>query len=197
MPSLVLFSHALQNGIPLTFTLADYNVAVLRLVTLPNLILTWAATNASTTGFPTPDLDVKSIGDFELSPTVLQSFTADLVSKHISLSLLSGPWSTALADLIPASAPEMGTVILAAETIYSPESTEAFVELLCDLLKRVKMSKAMIGAKRIYFGVGGSVDGLKATCRDRGAVAYEIENHGVPGMGTGGVGRALIEVQMY
>lgn len=90
----------------------------------------------------------------------------------------------------------MGFVILAAETIYSPASTDAFVDILAILLKRVKMAKAMIGAKRIYFGVGGSVDGLKEACREKGAVAYEIENHGVPGMERG-VGRALIEVQMY
>ncbi|KAK4542828.1 hypothetical protein LTR36_006204 [Oleoguttula mirabilis] len=195
LPSLVLFQHALHNGIPLTFTMADYNDTVLRLATLPNIILTWAA-NTPDARFPTPTLDATSKGDFELSPEVLQQFTADMQRKEISLRFLSGPWSPSLANLIPASAPEMGTVILAAETIYSPESTEAFVALLCELLKRVKMSKAMIGAKRMYFGVGGSVDGLKAACREKGAVAYEIENHGVPGM-EGGVGRALVEVQMY
>lgn len=146
--------------------------------------------------FPYPVLDATSKGDFELSPQVLQRFTADMRSKQLDLRFLSGPWSSSLAELIPASAPDMGTVVLAAETIYSPESTNAFVELLCELLQRVKMSKAMIGAKRMYFGVGGSVDGLKAACREKGAVAYEIENHGVPGM-EGGVGRALVEVQMY
>lgn len=192
----MLFQHALLSGIPLTFTLADYNDTVLRLVTLPNLLLTWAA-NTPGADFPTPNLDVDSKGDFELSPAVLEHFTADLKTKGIELRFLSGPWSPALANLIPASAPEMGTVILAAETIYSPASTEAFVDLTCELLKRVKMSKAMIGAKRMYFGVGGSVDGLKAACREKGAVAYEIENHGVPGVEGGGVGRALVEVQMY
>ncbi|KAK5132160.1 hypothetical protein LTR08_000317 [Meristemomyces frigidus] len=197
LPSLVLFNHAIHNAIPLTFTLADYNAAVLRLVTLPNLLLTWAAANAPITAFPHPELSATSTGDFELSPTILQSFTAALASAQITLHFLSGPWSPALAALIDPSAPEMGTLILAAETIYSPASTAAFVELLCELLTRVKMSKAMIAAKRLYFGVGGSVDGLKAACRDRGAVAYEIENHGVPGMGAGGVGRALVEVQMY
>lgn len=90
----------------------------------------------------------------------------------------------------------MGALILAAETIYSPASTEAFVALLITLLKRAQMSKAMIAAKRMYFGVGGSVDGLKEECAKVGAVASEIENHGVSGM-EAGVGRALVEVQMY
>jgi len=195
IPSLVLFQHALLNTISLTFTLADYNDAVLRLVTLPNIILTWAATTQDP-DFPTSNLDETSTSDLELSESLLERFAKDIKSKEIRLNFLSGPWSPKLANLIPNSGVEMGSVILAAETIYSPASTEAFVDLLSILLRRVKMSKAMIGAKRMYFGVGGSVDGLKAACRDKGAVAYEIENHGVPGM-DGGVGRALVEVQMY
>ncbi|KAK3072681.1 hypothetical protein LTR53_006376 [Teratosphaeriaceae sp. CCFEE 6253] len=195
LPSLVLFQHALLNAIPLTITLADYNDTVLRLVTLPNLILTWAATTGRS-DFPTSPLDKDSTGDYDLSPDVLQDFVADMRGKEIRLHFLSGPWSLSLANLIPSSGVDMGTVILAAETIYSPDSTEAFTELVCTLLRRVKMSKAMVAAKRMYFGVGGSVDGLKAACRDRGAVAYEIENHGVPGMNDG-VGRALVEIQMY
>ena len=54
----------------------------------------------------------------------------------------------------------------------------------------------MVGAKNYYFGVGGSVDGLKIACAAKGAVAYEIENHGVPGL-EAGVGRSLVEVQMF
>lgn len=195
LPTLVLFQHALANSIPLTFTLADYNDTVLRLVTLPNLLLTWAA-NTPDIGFPTPKLEAESKDDFNLSPEILDRFKTDMKSAGITLNFLSGSWSASLANMIPSSGQEMGTVILAAETIYSPESTEAFVELVCELLKRVKMSKAMVAAKRMYFGVGGSVDGLKAACREKGAVAYEIENHGVPGMESG-VGRALVEIQMY
>jgi protein-histidine N-methyltransferase len=196
LPTLTLFRHALLNGAPgLTFTLADYNEEVLRLVTLPNLLLTWAASTPET-GFPTPDTEGTTNGDLELTPDILQRFTSDLASKRISLNFVSGAWSPALAELIPTSAPEMGFLVLAAETIYSPASTNSFVDLLVLLLKRGQMSKAMLGAKRIYFGVGGSVDGLKEACRDNGAVASEIENHGVQGM-DGGVGRALVEVQMY
>lgn len=195
LPSLVLFQHALQNGIPLTFVLADYNDTVLRLVTLPNILLVWAA-NIDDNEFSLSNLDGSSKGDLELSTEMIKRFTADMKSININFVFLSGPWSAELASSIPHSSPVMGSVILAAETIYSPESTVAFVELLVTILERVKMAKAMIGAKRVYFGVGGSVDGLKEACREKGAVAYEIENHGVPGMDSG-VGRALIEVQMY
>ncbi|EME46655.1 hypothetical protein DOTSEDRAFT_52085 [Dothistroma septosporum NZE10] len=194
LPTSILFRHAIQNAVTgLTFTLADYNEEVLRLVTLPNMLLTWAVSS----GIHNVEIsEAENQGDLEITPDLVQRFTADLTSKNITLNLLSGPWSPELADLIPQSAPDMGLVILAAETIYSPASTMAFVDLLAILLNRVKMAKAMIGAKRMYFGVGGSVDGLKAACREKGAVAYEIENHGVPGM-EGGIGRALIEVQIY
>lgn len=191
----MLFQHAIRNDIPLTFTLADYNDTVLRLVTLPNLLLTWATTSEAH-NLTTVSEEDESKGDLEISPSLIEAFQADLKAKNINLLFLSGPWSQQLASLIPVSAPDMGTLVLGAETIYSPASTAAFVDIVVELLKRVKMAKAMIGAKRVYFGVGGSVDGLKEACREKGAVAYEIENHGVPGM-ENGVGRALVEIQMY
>lgn len=179
----------------LTFTFADYNEEVLRLVTLPNVLLTWAASTEDS-GFLHANSDDSTNQDLEITPELIERFKEDLHSKSINLNFVSGPWSSDLANLIPMSAPDRGFLILAAETIYSPASTVAFVDLLEILLRRVRMAKAMIGAKRIYFGVGGSVDGLKEACREKGAVAYEIENHGVPGM-DGGVGRALVEVQMF
>lgn len=164
---------------------------MLRLTTLPNLLLTWATTT-------TPPL-VSTTGeqnDLELTPEILTAFRTSLTAQGISLNLLSGSWSPSLAELVPPSAPDMGTLVLGAETIYSPAATEAFVAMLMQLLRRVKMAKAMVGAKKFYFGVGGSVDGLKEACAAEGAVAYEIENHGVPGLDAG-VGRALVEVQMF
>ena len=189
----MLFRHALIHAIPLTFTLADYNEEVLRLVTLPNILLTWASITDDST---TSEISADNVDDLEITPSLIEQFLADIKAKNISLNFLSGPWSLTLADLIPVSAPDMGSVILATETIYSSASTVAFVDLLAIILRRVKMAKAMIAAKRIYFGVGGSVDGFKEACREKGAVAYEIENHGVSGM-QDGVGRVLMEVQMY
>ena len=143
----------------MTFVLSDYNDAVLRLVTLPNIILTWAEIQKEHEA-PNADADGSSKGDLELSDWVLKQFTSELQVKDIKLVFLSGPWTPALADLIPSSSPTLGSVILGAETIYSPASTAAFVDLVITILQRVKMAKAMIGAKRLYFGVGGSVDGL-------------------------------------
>ena len=199
LPTLTLFQHCLHSSIPLTFTLADFNASVLSLVTLPNILLTWAL-HSSPPHLPlpitSPTTPTDTDGDLEITPALISAFLSDLVSKQIQLNFISGPWSSALASLIPPSAPEMGTLVLAAETIYSPASTEAFVAILLELLKRVKMAKAVVGAKRVYFGVGGSVGGFKERCAEGGAVAYEVENSGVEGLDSG-VGRALIEVQMF
>lgn len=90
----------------------------------------------------------------------------------------------------------MNTLVLASETIYSPTALSSFTSALIGLLSRVRLGKAMAAAKRVYFGVGGSVDAFKIECRDKGAVAYEIENHGVDLGEGGGVRRCLMEVQM-
>ena len=90
----------------------------------------------------------------------------------------------------------MNTLVLASETIYSPTALASFTTALVGILKRVRLAKGMIAAKRVYFGVGGSVDAFKVECSEQGAVAAEIDNHGVD-LGEGqGVRRCLVEVQM-
>ncbi|KAI9706201.1 MAG: hypothetical protein M1820_004962 [Bogoriella megaspora] len=187
LPTLILFHHALQQSLPLYFTLADYNASVLRLVTLPNILLIWAkATSPSPISTPSGDLD--------LTPSLLTSFKTHLASQGIILTLISGAWSPSLVSRIPTS-PSMSLLVLASETIYSPDSLDAFTETLVQILGKVKMGKAMLAAKRLYFGVGGSVDAFKSLAAEKGAVVGEVENHGVEGLDTG-VGRWLGEVQM-
>jgi protein-histidine N-methyltransferase len=91
----------------------------------------------------------------------------------------------------------MNTFVIASETIYSPSSLSAFTEAMIGILSRVRSGKAVVAAKRVYFGVGGSVDTFRIECSNRGAVAYEIEFDGLGGDGDGGgVRRCLVEVQM-
>lgn len=62
-----------------------------------------------------------------------------------------------------------------------------------------------MAAKRVYFGVGGSVDAFKEAVAAGGGVTAEVQNSGIEGCdralnavigGGGGVGRCLLEVQM-
>lgn len=70
------------------------------------------------------------------------------------------------------------------------------------------MGKALVAAKRVYFGVGGSVDAFKEEVGGSGgAVVAEVQNSGIQGCekgfggpqggSGGGVGRSLLEVQLY
>jgi protein-histidine N-methyltransferase len=203
IPSLVLFQYALTENLPIYFTLTDYNASALRVVTLPNLLLTWASTLPATDfpfskDSPNPLATTDETGDLEITHELTKAFASTLANQGLTLNLISGSWSPSapFLSLIP-TAPEMNILVLASETIYSPSALSTFTEALIGILKQVRMGKAMVAAKRVYFGVGGSVDAFKIECREKAAVAYEIDNHGVDLGEKEGVRRCLVEVQMY
>ncbi len=204
LPSLVLFQYAVRNQLGIYFTLTDYNADVLRLVTLPNLLLTWVGTlgaEESAELFPetgNPLLGLEESGELYVTPQLLARFREALGGVGITMTFVSGSWTPVgkLLDLVP-SAPDLNTFILGSETIYSPASLEAFTDAIVALMGRVKSGKTMVAAKRVYFGVGGSVDGFREACAQRGCVAYEMEFEGLGDGSDGGVRRCLVEVQMY
>lgn len=193
----------MTEKLPIYFTLSDYNASVLRLVTLPNLILTWASTLPAldapfSSSEPNPFAGSEEHGDLEISPELIKAFLSTLSSQGLNLTLISGSWtpSAPFLSMIPTD-PEMNILVLASETIYSPTVLSSFAEALIGILQRVRMGKGMIAAKKMYFGVGGSVDAFKIECRERKAVAYEIDNHNIDLGEKSGVRRSLVEVQMY
>lgn len=101
--------------------------------------------------------------------------------------------------------------MLASETIYSPGSIAVFTETLLDLLSLPPGSKspalgstanaaaspaaaprALVAAKRVYFGVGGGVDEFLTALSSTDGVAREV--WATEGEGAG-VGRVVIEVR--
>lgn len=184
-----------------SFVIADYNPTVLQLVTLPNFILTWALGQ----GASTPGLHEAFTGDdeqgreLELTPEVLEAFQRFLVEAKISLSFLSGAWSPEFVDLIYSSATSGDTdnsnnapaapttVVLGAETIYSPFALKSFSETVFAILERerrpsgARPAVAYVGAKRLYFGVGGSLDDFIVDAQAKGAVVNQLreETQGV------------------
>jgi len=195
--------------------LADFNASVLRLVTLPNLLLVWALQHSPNSFSPaapslspdnTSDTLQHGSGDLAVTPALLSAFQASLARTGIPLTLVSGPWHPQLLPaLLPLHAAQ-SLLVLAAETIYSPASLAAFAATLLALLRSVARGKALVAAKRVYFGVGGGVDEFKKVVSAGGGVVFEVENSGVEGCdrglpavkggAAGGVGRALCEVQM-
>jgi len=182
----------------MVLTLADYNPSVLYLVTLPNFLLAWALQQRGKT--PVLDEALCVDGELELTEEVVRAFKASLSSNHISVSFLSGPWSPEFVELLYSLAPatpassaaRINTLVLGSETIYSPFALESFASTLLSILERERESSskgkamALIAAKRLYFGVGGSLDDFIARMRGLGATVETLREE------TDGVRRGVV-----
>lgn len=202
VPSLTLFARLLSQAGPgqgqrkTLFTFADYNSDVLRLVTLPNLLLTWHNSRsqmAVSAGSTAPDQDE----ELDITPELVQEFRNDLAQRGISVDFVSGAWSPEFVDLVFSSGEgARKTLVLASETIYSPASLAAFSETLLALLLRSNTSslksRALVAAKKVYFGVGGGVDEFLAVLGD--VCANELDVQQKLNVQSEGVGRVVLEV---
>ena len=164
--------------------LADYNPTVLQLVTLPNLLLSWAQV--------TKKADWEFEGELDIDEALLQEFLSSLKSLHITLSFFSGAWSPDFVKLVVS---EMGSnparlTIIGAETIYSPAALKSFAETLVDLLQKLPggAKTSLIAAKKVYFGVGGSMEDFCNAVRAEGLRVEQIREE------SDGVRRVVVEV---
>ncbi|OLN88795.1 Histidine protein methyltransferase 1 [Colletotrichum chlorophyti] len=187
LPSLALLQWAMRGSAPrspLLLTLADYNPTVLQLVTLPNFILAWALERRGES--PVLEEAFALEDELELTSGVLQQFQDFLLSSQLSLNFISGGWSVELVELLYETqsklnqADSFDTLLLGAETIYSPFALEAFNEMVFAILRREQNersdchSQALVGAKRLYFGVGGSLDDFVDKARGKGATVVQV-----------------------
>jgi protein-histidine N-methyltransferase len=166
------------------------------------LILTWALSCASSV----ERLQGAFIGDeeLELTPEVLLAFQSYLSENQISLSFASGAWSVELVDLLYNESETLSrqaddqslTLVLGAETIYSPFALKAFLETVFEILQREaadpnKRAAALIGAKRLYFGVGGSLDDFIQGAKAKGGLVTELREE------TDGVRRGVVRCALH
>ncbi|KAJ5180427.1 hypothetical protein N7492_003637 [Penicillium capsulatum] len=212
VPSIALFAHVLSQTKPaevsslqrkIHFTFADYNDAVLRLVTLPNLLLTWYNSRAETEKTATEDqetLQPQPEEELDITPELVEEFKTDLTQRGIVIDFISGAWSPEFVDLVFSAhhSKDCKTLVLASETIYSPSSLRAFSETLVALLRHSSSpavkSHALVAAKKVYFGVGGGVDEFLAVMKD--VCATEIEIQQTVDVQSEGVGRVVLEVNL-
>ena len=179
--------------LPLALTLADYNPSVLYLVTLPNFLLAWALQQGENSS-PALKEAFSLDGELELSPGVIGEFKSFLVSNHITLSFYSGAWSPEFVDLVysssfppSAQSQSLQSLVVGAETIYSPFALESFMETLLAMMRREMQTQpqgqvaGIVAAKRLYFGVGGSLDVFVDKMRSLGATVDTLreETEGV------------------
>ncbi|KAI1390282.1 uncharacterized protein F4822DRAFT_231405 [Hypoxylon trugodes] len=204
LPSLALFRWSLSlracdGDSVLSIVLADYNSTVLQLVTLPNFILCWALHQRAES--PLLEEALSSEGELELTPEVLKAFDEYLRARRISLSFFSGAWSPEFVDLVGSnttSGIEVGskrrTIILGAETIYSPFALSAFTQTILSLMEQEKAqgntAETLVGAKKLYFGVGGSLDDFVTKTRELGANVEEVREE------TEGVRRGVVRCSL-
>lgn len=173
---------------------------------MPNVLLLWALHSRPDDFDPSPptlSTDHKDVvspdGELELPLELLDAFTASLEKLKIDISFISGPWSPTLTRMIDPRNDE-DIFILAAETIYSPATTQAFTTTVLDMLRRSKSGKGLIAAKKVYFGVGGGVADFEHAVRIAGGKVRTITGTGVVGAdpdikdGGGGVARWVGEI---
>jgi hypothetical protein len=196
LPSLALFQWKLEDeneGIPLDLTLSDYNPSVLSLVTVPNILLSWAQSKSRSSNIM---LDTE--GELEINESLLSSFQSDITDRSIHLNFISGAWSPAFVSLVsptpknPANSKEGGLLIIAAETIYSPFALQSFTEALMNILQTgvVGKTRGLVGAKKVYFGVGGSIEDFIEEVAKRDGTITQIREE------EDGVRRAVVEVTL-
>ncbi|KAM3074834.1 hypothetical protein ACMFMG_008247 [Clarireedia jacksonii] len=189
LPSLAVLQWFLQGPATrdsgLDLGLADYNPTVLQLVTLPNVILSWAQATKS------DSWEVE--GELDIDEALISEFTSSLHSHSIRLSFFSGAWSPEFVSLVSKEMeqPCEKMMIVGAETIYSPAALKAFAQTLMALLEpsAETVKTALIGAKKIYFGVGGSIEDFIEDVSARGALVERVREE------SDGVRRAVVEVK--
>ncbi|KAI0433677.1 hypothetical protein F5Y09DRAFT_54703 [Xylaria sp. FL1042] len=191
LPSLALFQWAMASSASsVSFILADYNPTVLQLVTLPNFILAWAIRHRE--GLPLLSEAFSPEGELDLTPEILEAFQEFLLAHKFSLLFFSGAWSPEFVTMVTnaptsvdVSTTEQATVIMGAETIYSPFALSSFLQTILALMQdeksRDNVAEVLVGAKRLYFGVGGSLDDFVAQAREQGALVEQLreETEGV------------------
>jgi protein-histidine N-methyltransferase len=132
----------------------------------------------------------------DITPELIEEFKAHLEERGISIEFVSGAWSPEFVDLVFSSGDvSRKTLILASETIYSPASLTAFSETLSALLRRSSTastkSRALVAAKKVYFGVGGGVDEFLAVLNS--VWTNELDVQQKLNVQSEGVGRVVLE----
>lgn len=148
------------------FILADYNSSVLRLASLPNLIITWAKLTLTQDQWSNlqrcNDENIPIVNDeLLLTEQLIDSFYQDMKQRNIQLSLISGSWGRKFNTLLYSLMSNVNNdqvLVITSETIYQPENLPLISETLIDINNHFNNnSHTLVAAKDIYFGVGGSI----------------------------------------
>lgn len=130
--------------------LQDYNALVLRLVTLPNILLAWYMSPASLAlrtsadadveadAEPLPPADPTTPGTLPITPELTAAFLAALRAYGVRLRFFAGAWEGF-------ELPHAYDVVLTSETIYRPDSLPALVHTMRSACLGVGLSSTADG----------------------------------------------------
>lgn len=158
LPSCYLLSKILSSSAKTSFKkliLSDFNSEVLRLVTIPNMVVSWVLTLEPEVvqQFMDPNIPLNN-DELILTPSLLAEFVKVLKENDLEILLVHGSWGTTFCDLITSYKPDF---ILTSETIYSLETLPIVLDMLLHFLEKRQSYMALVAAKEYYFGVGGSI----------------------------------------
>jgi hypothetical protein len=188
-----------------TFVMADYNRSVVESITLPNLILNTMDDLAYEEGIDKAVNDDDTVHEDSTTAKAVEG----MLSHHIVLG--AGDWMDMSEQLLRSSCsaatsptdaratlPESSALpqdgyfdmILAAETLYTPQAAAETAQLVMRHLHPHRDSVALVASKRYYFGVGGGVDDFLAAID---ASKFHVETAKVVDTGVGNI-REILKV---
>ncbi|KAI5951043.1 hypothetical protein KGF54_004117 [Candida jiufengensis] len=150
-----------KNTKPMKLILSDFNHDVLRLVTLPNLIINWASTLSiqDLHSLTTDEINTRfENNEVFVTKKLIDEFIKQLNEYYIEIKFISGSWGKEFNTLVSRFNINF---MISSETIYSPITLPIVAESIKIILSESnpddKSSMCLLAAKNIYFGVGGSI----------------------------------------
>lgn len=182
LPSLYLLTQAFTKNLQnISYMLCDYNEYVLRLVTLPNILINWydqmisdpASFEVLKETQERQDNIVKN--EFTITSKLIDLFLNYLTANNIAIHFMKGSWSNDLIKTVDSYMDTNNRLILTSETIYQPDTQPLITETIMKLKGNDMHSKVLLATKDIYFGVGGNlVDFVKLLTRKYADISYNI-----------------------
>jgi len=136
-------------------------------------------------------------GGLTVTQGLLDAFTASLDAHKVRLCFFAGSWESLREKLAHQGKPPYD-IVLASETIYRPQSLDAFLGVLRIATATaavavsdevVQPSLCLVAAKVLYFGVGGGVQGFVRAVEEENGTLCTVWEH------REGVGRIIMEIQ--
>jgi protein-histidine N-methyltransferase len=183
----------------------------LHLITVPNILLTWYVCRHP---------EAEPVSDLDIDSQLVNEFRSDLSEYGLSFTFISGEWSAEWVDFaFPLTTKDSGeftapgtengvgkgyTLIFTSETIYDPTSVPDIVDVLVSILERAgehhhdsasyPNPKALVAAKKLYFGVGGGVDFFHTVLKKRAGERIKVVEK--VDVTDEGVGRVVWEIEL-